>query len=65
MEHSVTIWCTVVGVLLLVFILKALDRYYSRHHHHRDHKPRHIIEMGKESEIFYVPGDLEEKDLGD
>lgn len=59
MNEPTIVWCMIAGVLLCVFILRATLRYsYACRHRSR----RHLIEMGKDKDIFYVPGDVEGDD---
>lgn len=61
MNHPIIVWCVIVGVLLCALIFRAVERYNSECSH-RDHKPRHIFEIGKDKDIFYLPGDIDEND---
>lgn len=61
MNHPMIVWCIIVGVLLCAFIFRAIERYFTECRN-RDHKPRHLLEIGKEKEIFYIPGDVDEED---
>ena len=60
MNHQMIAWCVIAGVLLCAFIFRAVERHYSERR--RAHKPRHIIEFGKDKDIFYIPGDFDEED---
>ncbi len=55
------VWCVIMGVLLFAFVFRAIERYHVGCHP-EDRKPRHLLEMGKEKEMFYVPGDLDDDD---
>lgn len=61
MNHPMIVWCVIAGVLLCAFLFRAIDRFYTECHH-RDHKPRHLFEIGKEKDIFFIPGDIDEDD---
>ena len=61
MNHPIIVWYVIVGVLLCALLFRALERYKSECSH-RDHKPRHIFEIGKDKDIFYLPGDVDEDD---
>lgn len=61
MNHPMIIWCVIAGVLLCAFLFRAVERYCTGSRH-RDHKTRHIIEIGKDKDIFYLPGDVDEDD---
>lgn len=64
MSQPMIVWCGVVGVLLSAFVFRAVERYYTGCRR-KGGKPHHLIEIGKESEIFYVPGDAGEDDFED
>lgn len=59
MNHPMIVWCVITGLLLCAFIFRAAERYYSGCRH-RDRKSRHILEIGKEKDIFYLPGDVDD-----
>lgn len=61
MNHPMIVWCVIAGALLCAFLFRAIERYYNESRH-RDHKPRHILEIGKDKDIFYLPGDVDEDD---
>lgn len=46
------------------FIFKAIEWYYTKCRHN-GHKPRRMFEIGKERELFYIPGDIEDDDVED
>lgn len=55
------VWCAIAGVLLFAFLFRAVERYYTIFHH-KAHKHRHLFEIGKDKDIFFVPGDIDEDD---
>ena len=59
MNKPVIVWCVIAGVLLFAFIFRAIERYYTKIRHNGQ-KPRHLFEMAKEKDIFYIPGDVED-----
>ena len=59
MNKPVIVWCVIAGVLLFAVIFRAIDRYYTEIRHNCQ-KPRHLFEMAKEKDIFYIPGDVED-----
>lgn len=61
MNHPIIVWCVIVSVLLCALLFRAVERHNSECSH-RDHKPRHIFEIGKDKDIFYLPGDIDEND---
>ena len=62
MTQSMIVWSGIIVVIVFAFILSAVEKC----HHVKDFRKRHIhlIEMSKEEEMFYCPGDdnMEEKD---
>ena len=62
MTHSMIVWSCIITIIVLAFILRAVEKCYLA----KDFRKRHIhlIEMSKEEEMFYCPGDdnMEEKD---
>lgn len=62
MTHSMIVWSGIIIVIVLAFIWGAMEKC----HHIKDFRKRHIhlIEMSKEEEMYYCPGDenMEEKD---
>lgn len=64
MNQPMIVWCTIVGVLLFAFVLRTAEKRHFKCHQ-KAGKHRRLIEIGKESEIFYVPGDAKEDDLRD
>lgn len=65
MSHPTTVWCIIAGVLLCSFLFKAFKRYYLKYSRH-ENSHLHIIEVGKDKNIFYIPGDIDdEDDFGD
>ena len=62
MTHSMIVWSAIIIVIGLAFMLRATEKY----HHAKDSRKRHIhlIEMSKEEEMFFCPGDenMEVKD---
>lgn len=62
MTHSMIVWSGIIIVIVLAFILRAVEKC----HLMKDFRKRHIhlIEMSKEEEMFFCPGDenMEGKD---
>lgn len=60
MNQQVVIWMAVVALMLLAFLIRELliMRKAGGAHGRR----RHVVEMGKEFDMFYCPGDKEEDD---
>lgn len=61
MNHPMIVWCAIAGVLLCAFLFSAVERYVNECRHH-NHKSRHLLEIGKEKDMFYIPGDVDEDD---
>ncbi|MDE5901629.1 MAG: hypothetical protein K2H21_00245 [Muribaculaceae bacterium] len=62
MDKPIIVWCVIAGVLLFAFVLRAIERYYTKCHHN-GHRPRHLFELGREKEMFYIPGDADDEDF--
>lgn len=59
MTYQEIVWCAIAGVLLCAFIFRAIKRSCAEC---RKHEPRHIFEIGKDKDIFYIPGDIDDED---
>lgn len=66
METQTIIWTIVASFFIMVLLsqLYSAVRRYSLHHHaggqfhHREHPAySHIVEFGRESDSYYIPGD--------
>lgn len=62
MSQPMIVWCVIAGVLLFVFVFIAIERYFTECHHNDSDKPRHLFEVGKDKDMFFVPGDFDEYD---
>ncbi|CCX47536.1 unknown [Bacteroides sp. CAG:927] len=62
MSQPMIVWCTIAGLLLLAFLFRAIERYFTECHPNNSNKPRHLFEVGKDKDIFFVPGDIDEDD---
>ena len=64
MTQPMIAWCVIAGVLLCAFLFRAVERHLAEGHGRcqRVRKPRHLIELGKEKDMFFIPGDGEEDD---
>ena len=65
MSQPMIVWCAIVGALLFAFLLRTAGKYYSERHHKANYHHSHVIEIGKEREMFYVPGDAEDDNSDD
>lgn len=64
MSQPMIVWCIIAGVLLFAFVFRAIEKYYTECR--RDHHERiHLVELGEEKEMFYIPGDIEDDDFED
>ena len=65
MNYPMIAWCAIAGVLSCAFIFRSIERYCTASRN-RDCRLRHIFEIGKEKDMFYIPGDIDmEDDLED
>lgn len=64
MNQPMIVWCVIAGVLLFAFLFRAIERYHAECRRD-DRKSNHLLEMGSEREIFYIPGDIEDDDFED
>lgn len=49
---------------MCAFVFRAIEQYHAASRH-KERKAAHLLEMGKEREIFYIPGDVEDDDFED
>jgi len=61
MSQPMIVWCIIAGVLLCVFIFRSIEQSFTESRN-RDRKPKHLLEIGKEKDMFYIPGDINEED---
>lgn len=61
MSQPMIVWCVIAGALLLTFVLRAVGHRYASVRQ-VDRKPRRFIEMGKDRDMFFIPGDVDEED---
>lgn len=61
MSQPMIVWCVIAGVLLLAFVLRAVEHRYATLRS-VGRKPRRFIEMGKDRDMFFIPGDVDEED---
>lgn len=64
MNRPMIVWCVTAGILLFVLVFKAIKRHETQWHCSGS-KPRRLFEIGKEREMFYIPGDVEGDDFED
>ena len=55
MNETMIIWFSVITLVLLAFVLRAIEKF--RETNWNSEKPIKLIEMAKEKELFYCPGD--------
>ena len=58
MSQQIIIWSVIAFVATLAVIIGALEKSIFSAHSHPTDKPNHIVEIGKEREMFYLPGDI-------
>lgn len=61
MDTSIIVWITITSAALLVILVRLMRSFSS------EIRRRHIrmLEIGRESEEIYIPGDLKPGDDGD
>ena len=60
MNYSMITWCIIAAVLLCAFIFRAVAYNCAKLHGGCcRHKSKHFFELGRDTDIFYVPGDDE------
>ena len=58
MNYPMITWCIIAGVLLCAFIFRVVEYHCSKHScSSRGHKATHYFELGRETDMFYIPGD--------
>ena len=58
MNYPMITWCVIAAVLLCAFIFRTIEYYTARHRSYSfDQQANHLIRFGRESDMFYVPGD--------
>ena len=55
MNQTMFIWSSVIAIVLLVILFRSFQKF--REANNPSHKPVHFIEIAKNKEIFYCPGD--------
>lgn len=62
MTHSMIVWSGIIVVIVFAFVLRVVEKCYQAKDFRKKHI--HLIEMSKEEEMFYCPGDenMEVKD---
>ena len=64
MNQAMTVWFLIAGILGLVFGFQALvHRHGPQSRTHA--RGRHIIELGRDRDIFFIPGDKDDDDDDD
>ena len=66
MDQPMIIWCVIMGILLLTFVFHAFEKLRDqRRHSPLLHRRHHLIELGKEREMFFIPGDRKDEEYAD
>lgn len=60
MSQTMIIWFVITGILTTIFIARAIVARLHAHHTHAQH--RGFISIGKDRDIFFLPGDSEDDD---
>lgn len=57
-SNPMVVWYAVVAALLMACLIYSF-RLAHHHNHHRHMRPHHVhaVDMGKERDMFYIPGD--------
>ena len=61
MNQTMIIWYSVIAIVLLVITFRSFQKFRESNNHSK--KSVHFIEIAKNKELFYCPGD--EKRIGD
>lgn len=62
MSEPMIVWCVIAGVLLLAFVIRDIEKSLNGRRRHSAHGAHHLFGMGKEREMFYIPGDVDDED---
>ena len=66
MNYPMITWCVIAGVLLFAFLFRAVEYYYSKSRSCScGRKATHFLRFGRETDMFYVPGDAEIPGIAD
>ena len=67
MNYPMITWCVIAAVLLCAFIFRAVEFYCStkKRNYNSGHKARHYVRYGRDTDIFYIPGDNEIPGIAD
>ena len=65
MNQPMIVWCTIVGVLLFAFVFRAVEYYFTERRHKAANRHHLALQIGKEREMFFVPGDADDDDFDD
>lgn len=55
MNEAMIIWFSVIALVLLAFVLRAIEKFREENAH--PNKPVRYFEMARERDVFYCPGD--------
>ena len=66
MNYPMITWCVIAAVLLCAFIFRVVEYYCTQHRGcSRDHKATPFLKFGRETDMFYIPGDDEIPGIAD
>ncbi len=60
MTHTMIIWCIMASSLLCTIIFRTVESQSGKSAKRTRRHRLHLIEFGKEKEIFYIPGDCDD-----
>lgn len=63
MNQTMTLWIATVILLLVLFALRMAKRLYSHSIH--SHRFQHVIQLEKEANLIYCPGDYADTEDSD
>ena len=61
MSQPMIAWCAIAGVLLCALLFRAIERHHNECHQN-GRKHSHLFEIGREKDIFFIPGDIDDDD---
>lgn len=59
MTQPVIVWCAIAAILFFTFVIRNIAVRYNRKHAgcQRTSDAHHVLELGNEREMMFVPGD--------
>lgn len=62
MNQQIFVWCAIVAVLLFALLFRAIVKRHATCHNKR-FLMRRVFEIGRERDIFFIPGDCDDDDF--